>query len=78
MMKPEKETIRLDRLSIGYRGKDGVTTVAGGICASIRCGELTCLLGANGVGKSTLLRTLSYFQPSLKCIYKRQGNEYVR
>ncbi len=74
-MKPEKETIRLDRLSIGYRGKDGVTTVAGGICASIRCGELTCLLGANGVGKSTLLRTLSYFQPSLSGSVYINGRE---
>lgn len=64
-MKPNKETIRLDRLTIGYRGKEGVTTVAADMCASIRCGELTCLLGANGVGKSTLLRTLSSFQPPL-------------
>ena len=31
----------------------------------INSGELTCLLGANGVGKSTLLRTLSAFQPKL-------------
>jgi iron complex transport system ATP-binding protein len=28
-------------------------------------GELTCLLGANGTGKSTLLRTLSASQPAL-------------
>ena len=33
--------------------------------ASIHSGELTCLLGTNGVGKSTLLRTLSAFQPPL-------------
>ena len=39
--------------------------VAEGIDAAIRSGELTCLLGANGVGKSTLLRTLSAFQPKL-------------
>jgi iron complex transport system ATP-binding protein len=39
--------------------------VASGISAAIRKGELTCLLGANGVGKSTLLRTLSAFQPKL-------------
>jgi iron complex transport system ATP-binding protein len=37
--------------------------VATGINGTIRSGELTCLLGANGVGKSTLLKTLSSFQP---------------
>lgn len=61
----EKETIILKGLSIGYRGKNGTRTVAEGIDAAIRSGELTCLLGANGVGKSTLLRTLSAFQPKL-------------
>lgn len=59
------ETIRLSNLSIGYRGKNGTRVVATGISAAIRSGELTCLLGANGVGKSTLLRTLSAFQPKL-------------
>jgi iron complex transport system ATP-binding protein len=59
------ETIQLRDLSIGYRTKHGVRTVADGISGSIRSGELTCLLGANGVGKSTLLRTLSAFQPKL-------------
>ena len=59
------ETIRLSQLSIGYRSKSGTHVVAAGISSSIRSGELTCLLGANGVGKSTLLRTLSAFQPKL-------------
>lgn len=65
------ETIRLESLSIGYRGKSDVRVVASGISAAIRQGELTCLLGANGVGKSTLLRTLSAFQPKL------QGDIYI-
>lgn len=60
-----QETIRLEQLTIGYRDKKSVKTVAADINASIRKGELTCLLGANGVGKSTLLRTLSAFQPKL-------------
>ena len=59
------ETIQLRNLSIGYQTKHCVRTVAEGINGSIRGGELTCLLGANGVGKSTLLRTLSAFQPAL-------------
>ena len=59
------ETIQLRNLSIGYTTKHGVRTVAEGINGAIRSGELTCLLGPNGVGKSTLLRTLSSFQPIL-------------
>ncbi|MDE6216668.1 ABC transporter ATP-binding protein [Bacteroides sp.] len=61
----KKETIRIENLSIGYPAKAGMKVVANGICAGINSGELTCLLGANGVGKSTLLRTLSAFQPKL-------------
>ena len=61
----QAETIRISNLSIGYRGKHGVKTVAEGISDSIRSGELTCLLGENGAGKSTLLRTLSGFLPPL-------------
>ena len=59
------ETIQLRNLSIGYQTRQGVKQVAEHIHGDIRSGELTCLLGANGVGKSTLLRTLSAFQPKL-------------
>ena len=61
----QEETIRIEGLSIGYRSKHGVKTVAEGISDSIRSGEMTCLLGVNGAGKSTLLRTLSGFLPPL-------------
>ena len=57
------ETIQLRNLSIGYQTRHGVKMVAEGISGSILSGQLTCLLGPNGVGKSTLLRTLSAFQP---------------
>ena len=59
------ETIQLDKLTIGYPLKNSQKVVAADISASIYAGELTCLLGANGVGKSTLLRTLSGFQSKL-------------
>ncbi len=61
------ETIRLEALTIGYTtGKCREYAVAADIQATLQSGELTCLLGENGVGKSTLLRTLSAFQPPLK------------
>lgn len=61
----KKATIHIDDLSIGYRSKQGTNVVAEAIQTTLYSGELTCLLGANGVGKSTLLRTLSGFQPKL-------------
>ena len=71
------EAIQLRNLSIGYLTKQGVRTVSKGIDGAIRSGELTCLLGANGVGKSTLLRTLSAFQPKLdgEIIFQKEGEE---
>ena len=57
--------ITLTSLTIGYQQKNNRKTVAQDINASILSGELTCLIGPNGVGKSTLLRTLSAFQPPL-------------
>ena len=59
------ETVILKNLSIGYTQKGNEKVVAQGLNAAINSGELTCLLGCNGIGKSTLLRTLSAFQPAL-------------
>ena len=60
--------IRIEDLAIGYnRGRRrGAKVVASGLSASVPAGELTCLLGQNGVGKSTLLRTLAAFLPPLE------------
>ena len=69
------ETIILKNLSIGKKKKNGTRKVAEGINAGILSGELTCLLGANGVGKSTLLRTLSAFQPALSGDVQLGGKE---
>lgn len=60
------DAIHIENLAIGYFSKKKVRVVAEHISADIKAGELTCLLGDNGVGKSTLLRTLSAFQPRLE------------
>lgn len=70
-----RETIKIQDLSIGYVSKNDVKVVAQHITATIYSGELTCLLGANGVGKSTLLRTLSAFQPKLEGEIFIEGKE---
>lgn len=59
------QTVVLQDVSIGYLAKGHQKVVASGLTASIESGQLTCLLGQNGIGKSTLLRTLSAFQPPL-------------
>ena len=64
-MSENKQTVRLENLSIGYKGKNSVKEVAAGINASLFAGELTCLIGPNGVGKSTLMRTICAFQQKL-------------
>ena len=71
----KQATIQLRNLAIGYKGKNDTKVVASDICTAISGGELTCLLGANGVGKSTLLRTLSAFQPKLEGEIDIMGRE---
>lgn len=54
-----------NNLSIGYSSKKKDFEVAGKINLKLNKGQLVCLIGRNGIGKSTLLRTLSKMQPSL-------------
>lgn len=61
-----EQTIVLRNLTIGYATKTGRKVVAEGLEAAVNSGELTCLLGRNGIGKSTLLRTLACFQQPLE------------
>ena len=49
-------------LSIGYTSKKSKTVVASNINIELKKGTLVGLIGANGIGKSTLLRTLTNVQ----------------
>lgn len=59
-------SFKVQNLNIGYRGKKGTSVVAENINFSLHRGELIGLVGANGIGKSTLLRTLTGMQPALE------------
>lgn len=59
-------SITLRNLSVGYQHpRRTPTTVLAQLNATLHAGQLTCLVGANGIGKSTLLRTLAAFQPPI-------------
>jgi len=58
--------IQLFDLAVGYATRRGDRrAVASGINAEALPGQLTCLIGRNGTGKTTLLRTIARFLPAL-------------
>ncbi len=67
--------LQTHNLSIGYQTKKKTTCVAKDINLSILKGNLACILGKNGVGKSTLLRTLTKVQPKLSGTIILNGRE---
>ncbi|MDG5492105.1 ABC transporter ATP-binding protein [Psychroserpens sp. SPM9] len=57
--------LNTQELSIGYRSKKRTSIIADTINLELTKGELIGLVGANGIGKSTLIRTLSNIQQPL-------------
>ena len=55
--------ISLSQLSVGYTPSHPVIS---DINLELLSGQLVCLIGENGIGKSTLLKTLTGFLPKLK------------
>lgn len=69
----EKAVITAHDLCIGYRQGKQEKRIHEHLSFRLYPGELTCLLGANGTGKSTLLRTLAASQPALSGELRVQG-----
>ncbi|NDP26706.1 MAG: ABC transporter ATP-binding protein [Flavobacterium sp.] len=57
-----KIILKASNLSIGYTSKKVKNIIASNIDLSLEKGKLIALIGANGIGKSTLLRTLTGIQ----------------
>lgn len=64
--KPQHTVLQTKSLQIGYKTKSKTTSIAQYINISLNKGELVGLVGANGIGKSTFIRTLTKVQPLLK------------
>jgi len=60
-----KHIIKTIKLGIGYFNRKEATCVIDNINLSLNKGNFVCVLGKNGIGKSTLLRTLTKVQPKL-------------
>ncbi len=57
--------LQTQHLSIGYSSKAQTKVIASDVSIQLEQGKLIGLVGANGIGKSTLLRTLTGIQKSL-------------
>lgn len=57
--------LKIENLVIGYKSKKQTTIIAEGMNFSLYQGEMAAIVGINGIGKSTLLRTLGKVQPKL-------------
>ena len=57
-----KNILSTSNLSIGYKTKNTTITISENLNLNFQEGKLITLIGANGIGKSTLLRTLTGIQ----------------
>ena len=64
-MAQQNFTIQTQNLSIGYKSKSETITIAQNINLGLEKGKLIALIGENGIGKSTLLKTLTGIIPPL-------------
>lgn len=79
MKNPENYTLKTKNLSIGYFQKADTHVVAKDLHFSLKKGELVGLVGSNGIGKSTLLRTLCKVQKPISgevFIYEKLVSNY--
>ncbi|WP_333877527.1 ABC transporter ATP-binding protein [Flavobacterium sp.] len=64
-MENKKNILTTSNLSIGYHSKGKSNVIAAKLNLKLSSGNLIALVGANGIGKSTLLRTLTAIQKPL-------------
>lgn len=72
----KKALLQIKDLQIGFRGKGQKKVIQDHLDLSINGGEFICLIGPNGVGKSTLLKTLGKIIPPLSGDIILNGMDY--
>ena len=67
--------LKANSISIGYRDKKTVKVVSENIKIELQKGKLIALVGVNGIGKSTLLKTITGIQKPLEgIVYLNEKN----
>ncbi len=72
------DILSTQNLSVGYRKNEDIYPVIENLNVNLKAGSLVSLIGANGIGKSTLLRTLAGSQKPLKGKVLIDGNDISR
>jgi iron complex transport system ATP-binding protein len=72
-MTKELNIVTTTNLNIGYSTKEETIVVAENLNLSMQAGKLIALIGGNGIGKSTLLKTLTGIQKPLSGKVKING-----
>ena len=57
------QMLELDAIGVAYPLARGERVVVEGLSLSLARGEVGCLLGASGCGKTTVLRAIAGFEP---------------
>ena len=70
-----KNILSTSNLSIGYKAKTSSVTIAENLNLNFCEGKLIALIGANGIGKSTLLRTITGIQKTISGTVVLKGKD---
>jgi iron(III) transport system ATP-binding protein len=62
---PMKIALELDHIKLAYDTPQGVLRVVDDLSLTLAAGEIGCLLGESGCGKTTILRAIAGFEPVL-------------
>jgi iron complex transport system ATP-binding protein len=73
-----KAALTTSNLRIGYRNRKVENTLFENLNLELTSGQLICFMGPNGIGKSSLIRTLAGLQNSLAGAIAIHGNEKNR
>jgi iron(III) transport system ATP-binding protein len=69
------DALRIEGIRVGYPAARGMHIAVDGLSLTLASGEIGCLLGASGCGKTTVLRAIAGFEPLCAGRIALQGEE---